>query len=296
MSNWVDNFSNCSQYTQNNYSQYPMMPAAMRYGCGFESRTKSPDFLCYEGAYSPLGINQLSSSVACYKRSDAHSPVIKLRPWEYQQEDELDNSQEMNESNNNIKRSLRSKLNSNSKAFVLKKSVKRDSSNRKTSQDTKAQSDEDGNSTDGSLDINPDVYYNRQFRKSSDSSAAGEAIINGKLINSEEKSSQAKFKTELCKNWQAGNCKFGSKCFFAHGVEELAEKKNLPSNYKTKIWKQFHEELYCSYGSRCQFIHLDNEEEVQENTLCSAIYSLAGLRPSKKANKDRLSVFKSLTN
>ena len=66
---------------------------------------------------------------------------------------------------------------------------------------------------------------------------------------------KTKWKTEKCNYWEMfGECKFGENCAFAHGEEELKNKKtNI--NYKTKLCKQFFEEGFCSYGSRCQFSH-----------------------------------------
>ena len=33
---------------------------------------------------------------------------------------------------------------------------------------------------------------------------------------------RAKFKTEICKNWEAfGTCKFGDACSFAHGYDQI---------------------------------------------------------------------------
>lgn len=63
---------------------------------------------------------------------------------------------------------------------------------------------------------------------------------------------RAKYKTELCKNWElTGYCNFEESCSFAHGIEELHSKPHIPKNYKTKLCKRFHEELYCPYGPRC---------------------------------------------
>jgi hypothetical protein len=63
----------------------------------------------------------------------------------------------------------------------------------------------------------------------------------------------------LCKNWQlTGLCAFEDSCSFAHGAEELNSKPNIPKNYKTKLCKRFHEDLYCPYGPRCQFKHSEN--------------------------------------
>ena len=62
-----------------------------------------------------------------------------------------------------------------------------------------------------------------------------------------------------------GLCLFGEKCFFAHGCDDLRNKK-IFSNYKTKDCKQFHETGYCQYGSRCQFKHRNTSEETASNS------------------------------
>ena len=193
---------------------------------------------------------------------------------------------EQDENMGTWKNALKSKLSFKSKPFVANKS-------RKCSQDTKAYSEEDGESSVKSDDI---VSLNNTVSKiGSENTRINQ--VKAKMGSDENNkiSTQIKFKTEICKNWQNGDCKFGSKCIFAHGSEELTEKKHLPQNYKTKVCKQFHEELYCPYGSRCQFIHLDNSEKSQEDRLHSAICSLAGIRPSKKAG-NRLSIFKQLAD
>lgn len=74
-----------------------------------------------------------------------------------------------------------------------------------------------------------------------------------------------KKKTELCKNWELSRrCKFGSDCAFAHGEQELVSKHHVPNNYKTKMCKQFHEEGYCPYGNRWQFLHLIIQKDVKK--------------------------------
>lgn len=68
---------------------------------------------------------------------------------------------------------------------------------------------------------------------------------------------KTKFKTEMCKNWiEQGFCRYGHKCQFAHGTQEVVV-KNDPVNdkYKSKQCKQFHERAFCTYGRRCQFRH-----------------------------------------
>lgn len=64
-------------------------------------------------------------------------------------------------------------------------------------------------------------------------------------------------KTEMCRNMQEfGKCPYGAACSYAHSRDELVQKTHLPSNYKTKLCTQFHDEQgYCQYGERCQFLH-----------------------------------------
>lgn len=45
------------------------------------------------------------------------------------------------------------------------------------------------------------------------------------------------------------------KCSFAHGKNELKEKKHLNINYKTRPCKQYFLKGYCPYGYRCQYLH-----------------------------------------
>jgi len=76
-----------------------------------------------------------------------------------------------------------------------------------------------------------------------------------------------KYKTEMCKNWELkGRCKFGNKCCFAHGRNELKAKILTHVKYKTKPCKQYHQTGYCPYGQRCQYLH---KEAIQPNVFCN---------------------------
>lgn len=93
----------------------------------------------------------------------------------------------------------------------------------------------------------------------------------------------------------------------------------MPSNYKTKVCKQFSEEpFYCTYGEKCQFIHINSSLKNQtSNSHTKYIQILNGnLNQMNQMNKrtthledpedfevpslllknKRLSVFKSLTD
>mmetsp|Transcript_18852 Transcript_18852/g.28082 ORF Transcript_18852/g.28082 Transcript_18852/m.28082 type:complete len:395 (+) Transcript_18852:202-1386(+) len=76
----------------------------------------------------------------------------------------------------------------------------------------------------------------------------------------EHLNTQDLYKTELCRSFQdTGNCRYGSKCQFAHGRDELRPVLRHPK-YKTEICKTFHSRGSCPYGKRCRFIHLSPDE------------------------------------
>jgi len=72
----------------------------------------------------------------------------------------------------------------------------------------------------------------------------------------EELNKQDLYKTELCKSWveSGGFCRYGEKCQFAHGPDELRPIFRHPK-YKTEICKTFYTYGTCPYGKRCRFVH-----------------------------------------
>lgn len=65
------------------------------------------------------------------------------------------------------------------------------------------------------------------------------------------------YKTELCRSWEEkGSCRYGTKCQFAHGEEELRKVSRHPK-YKTEICRTFWVSGSCPYGKRCCFIHTE---------------------------------------
>ncbi|KAK1785097.1 hypothetical protein P4O66_018527 [Electrophorus voltai] len=69
-----------------------------------------------------------------------------------------------------------------------------------------------------------------------------------------------RYKTELCRTYEeSGTCKYGAKCQFAHGMEELRGLNRHPK-YKTEPCRTFHTIGFCPYGARCHFIHNADEQ------------------------------------
>uniref|UniRef100_A0A914GYM5 C3H1-type domain-containing protein n=1 Tax=Globodera rostochiensis TaxID=31243 RepID=A0A914GYM5_GLORO len=66
------------------------------------------------------------------------------------------------------------------------------------------------------------------------------------------------YKTVMCLNWlEKAECRFGTKCRFAHGPEELrVATVPLPINdkYKTRLCDKYASGV-CPFGERCLFIH-----------------------------------------
>lgn len=86
------------------------------------------------------------------------------------------------------------------------------------------------------------------------------------------------YKTELCKHFMdTGNCRYGTKCQFAHGETELRGVLRHPK-YKTTLCKVFASEGACSYGDRCRFIH----EKTDANPSEEIIVQSATLTPLGK--------------
>lgn len=63
------------------------------------------------------------------------------------------------------------------------------------------------------------------------------------------------YKTELCRPFTAtGRCRYGARCQFAHGTEELRGLRRHPK-YRTQPCSTFQRCGSCPYGSRCHFLH-----------------------------------------
>ncbi|XP_062241221.1 mRNA decay activator protein ZFP36L1-like [Platichthys flesus] len=70
-----------------------------------------------------------------------------------------------------------------------------------------------------------------------------------------------RYKTELCRTFEeSGTCKYGAKCQFAHGMDEMRGLSRHPK-YKTEPCRTFHTIGFCPYGARCHFVHNADEHE-----------------------------------
>lgn len=63
------------------------------------------------------------------------------------------------------------------------------------------------------------------------------------------------YKTEQCRSFgDTGSCRYGNKCQFAHGTEEVRNLSRHPK-YKTEMCRSYHTTGHCPYSTRCHFIH-----------------------------------------
>lgn len=96
--------------------------------------------------------------------------------------------------------------------------------------------------------------------------AAPSAAISATTVNT------SRYKTELCRPYEEfGVCKYGDKCQFAHGMNELRSLARHPK-YKTELCRTFHTSGFCPYGPRCHFVH--NQDEVLQKSHVSAAHLL----------------------
>lgn len=72
-------------------------------------------------------------------------------------------------------------------------------------------------------------------------------------------------KTELCRTWEAtGRCSYGSRCQFAHGIQDLKNVQHHPK-FKTEVCCSYMQTGDCPYGARCRFIHPEDVLPHQAN-------------------------------
>ena len=125
-----------------------------------------------------------------------------------------------------------------------------------------------------------------------------------KPFKGEAKDFKIKYKTELCKYYSInGTCKYGDKCAYAHGVENLRSKVTNTTAYRTKKCTQFFEHGYCPYGNRCQFAHqlktnILNNPYDKTMSYCKILETISKLENvgniKKLIEKPRLPVFENI--
>lgn len=109
----------------------------------------------------------------------------------------------------------------------------------------------------------------------------------------------SRYKTELCRPFEeSGVCKYGDKCQFAHGFNELRNLARHPK-YKTELCRTFHTIGFCPYGPRCHFVHNFEELCTMHNQKVSAQLgttptNIMGLNPLIAGNAPATNVSVSL--
>uniref|UniRef100_A0A2P2HYW0 Zinc finger protein 36, C3H1 type-like 1 n=1 Tax=Hirondellea gigas TaxID=1518452 RepID=A0A2P2HYW0_9CRUS len=90
------------------------------------------------------------------------------------------------------------------------------------------------------------------------------------LQDGRQGTNSSRYKTELCRPFEeSGFCKYGDKCQFAHGGNELRTLNRHPK-YKTELCRTFHTIGICPYGPRCHFIHNAEESRVLSPVMAAA--------------------------
>ncbi|XP_068934703.1 mRNA decay activator protein ZFP36 [Petaurus breviceps papuanus] len=103
--------------------------------------------------------------------------------------------------------------------------------------------------------------------------------------------SSSRYKTELCRTFsESGKCRYGSKCQFAHGSEELRPASRHPK-YKTEMCRKFKTMGSCPYGARCHFIHSSDtlQPALGHPPLLRQSVSFSGIPSSRRRGSPTLS-------
>jgi len=95
----------------------------------------------------------------------------------------------------------------------------------------------------------------QQHSPSSNYSLESTSLNSNNSQQQQQQNGSTRYKTEMCRPFQEnGVCKYGEKCQFAHGRQELRTIDRHPK-YKTDICRTYHSVGFCPYGPRCHFIH-----------------------------------------
>ena len=133
----------------------------------------------------------------------------------------------------------------------------------------------------GSMPSSP-VDYRKQLDRSvsepvGTESRSKDVVSKQDMVNKTNQTNinSSRYKTELCRPFEEnGYCKYGDKCQFAHGSQELRSLNRHPK-YKTELCRTYHTIGFCPYGPRCHFIHNDEERRLaQQNQQQAALQSL----------------------
>jgi len=94
-----------------------------------------------------------------------------------------------------------------------------------------------------------------------------------------------RYKTELCRSYHENNfCKYGEKCQFAHGYNEIRSLNRHPK-YKTILCRTYHCTGYCPYGPRCHFLHDECSETLSCNTMSPSASFGSDIRSSVSSSR-----------
>jgi len=158
--------------------------------------------------------------------------------------------------------------------------------------------------------LSPNAWLAKPIKK-----PAKEQESDDKLNIEEELSKQSLYKTEMCRSFMdTGNCRYGTKCQFAHGAHEQRAVMRHPK-YKTEICKKFSTTGNCPYGNRCRFIHpgaknTEDDDDLKEDVWTNSWSVPTGVAtvasppntPEKKSQQDasnearRLAIFERIAN
>ncbi|KAG7976333.1 hypothetical protein I3843_06G144000 [Carya illinoinensis] len=91
----------------------------------------------------------------------------------------------------------------------------------------------------------PGGRYARSATDSGDSTTSSSSSSGGKSL----------YKTEICRSWEdSGSCRYGSKCQFAHGKEELRPTR-FPAKNKSEMYKSSSGTGSGTYGAKSRYVH-----------------------------------------
>lgn len=114
------------------------------------------------------------------------------------------------------------------------------------------------------------IYEHLEKRVSQQEAKRTESTSNNLVDRNTSGQDNERYKTEFCRSYsEYGKCRYGEKCLFAHGLQELRV-RDRPHKYKTERCQSWwatdaknNPLRVCGYADRCRFIHDETSEQLK---------------------------------
>lgn len=89
---------------------------------------------------------------------------------------------------------------------------------------------------------------------------------------------------------ELGNCKYGDRCHYAHGVHELRQVSRRHPKYRTERCKNFELTGKCPFGPRCSYVHPKPDLDSMIEQLTRYVQHTKAPKPDSEDDEDETNI------